>query len=61
MKYIVIGLGNLGRAIARDLTRIGHEVIGIDKAMRQVDLIKDDLAGALALDSTDKVALASLP
>ena len=61
MKYIVIGLGNLGRAIARDLTRIGHEVIGIDKAMRQVDLIKDDLAGALALDSTDKIALASLP
>ena len=61
MKYIVIGLGNLGRAIARDLTRIGHEVIGIDKAMRQVDLVKQELAGALEMDSTDKIALASLP
>lgn len=61
MKYIVIGLGNLGRAIARDLTRIGHEVIGIDRDMRQVDLIKQEVAGAIALDSTDRIALASLP
>lgn len=61
MKYIVIGLGNLGRAIACDLTRIGHEVIGIDQDMRQVDLIKQEVAGAIALDSTDRIALASLP
>ena len=61
MKYIVIGLGNLGRAIACDLTRIGHEVIGIDRDMRQVDLIKQEVAGAIALDSTDRIALASLP
>ena len=27
MKYLVIGLGNLGRAIAESLTRIGNEVI----------------------------------
>ena len=32
MKYLVIGLGNLGRAIAKDLTRVGNEVIGDDKA-----------------------------
>ena len=24
MKYLVIGLGNLGRAIAKDLTRVGY-------------------------------------
>lgn len=30
MKYLVIGLGNLGRAIAKDLTRVGNEVIGVD-------------------------------
>ena len=30
MKYLVIGLGNLGRAIAESLTRIGNEVIGVD-------------------------------
>lgn len=30
MKYLVIGLGNLGRAIAESLTCIGNEVIGVD-------------------------------
>ena len=25
MKYLVLGLGNLGRAIAENLTRTGHE------------------------------------
>ena len=30
MKFLVIGLGNLGRAIAENLTRIGDEVIGVD-------------------------------
>lgn len=61
MKYLVIGLGNLGRAIARDLTRIGNEVIGIDKNLLRVDMLKQDIAGAIALDSTDKDALSTLP
>ena len=29
MKYLVIGLGNLGRAIAESLTRIGLSLIHI--------------------------------
>lgn len=61
MKYVVIGLGNLGRAIARDLTRIGNEVIGIDKDLHRVDMLKQDIAGAIALDSTDGEALGTLP
>lgn len=61
MKYVVIGLGNLGRAIAKDLARVGNEVIGIDKNSRRVDLIKNDIAGAITMDSTDSRALNSLP
>lgn len=38
MKYLVIGLGNLGRAIAKDLTRVGNEVIGVDMDLHRVDI-----------------------
>ena len=61
MKYLVIGLGNLGRAIAKDLTRVGNEVIGVDMDLHRVDMLKNDIAGAVALDSTDKEALSTLP
>lgn len=46
MKYLVIGLGNLGRAIAKDLTRVGNEVIGVDMDLHRVDMLKNDIAGA---------------
>ena len=61
MKYLVVGLGNLGRAIATDLTRVGNEVIGIDKDPHRVDALKNEIAGTITLDSTDKEALESLP
>ena len=61
MKDLVIGLGNLGRAIAKDLTRVGNEVIGVDMDLHRVDMLKNDIAGAVALDSTDKEALSTLP
>ena len=61
MKHLVIGLGSLGSAIARDLSRLGNEVIGIDKDTRKVNLVKNDIAGAITMDSTDKDALTSLP
>ena len=48
MKYLVIGLGNLGRAIAKDLTRVGNEVIGVDMDLHRVDMLKNDIAGAIA-------------
>ena len=39
MKFLVIGLGNLGRAIAENLTRIGDEVIGIDINLHKVEAV----------------------
>lgn len=61
MKYIIIGLGNLGRALARDLSGIGNDVIGVDVNLTRVDAMKQQIAGAVSLDTTDEEALRSLP
>lgn len=61
MKYLIIGLGNLGRAIANSLTRIGDEVIGVDKNMLRVEAVKQYTSGAINLDTTDRAALNTLP
>ena len=53
MKYLVIGLGNLGRAIAKDLTRVGNEVIGVDMDLHRVDMLKNDIAGYGRCDRVD--------
>lgn len=61
MKYLIIGLGNLGRAIASSLTRIGDEVIGVDRNMLRVEAVKQYTSGAINLDTTDREALNTLP
>ena len=38
-----------------------NEVIGVDMDLHRVDMLKNDIAGAVALDSTDKEALSTLP
>lgn len=61
MKYIIIGLGNYGRVLALDLTALGNEVIGADINEGVVDKIKDSIAGAFVMDSTDEHSLSALP
>src|SRR5690554_367957 len=61
MKYIVLGLGNFGRALAIDLTKRGHEVIGVDTNMIKVEHLKETITHTVCLDSTDENAMASLP
>lgn len=61
MKYIVIGLGNLGKAIAENLAHIGNDVIGVDLDLNKVDAVKQSISGAISLDTTDSEALSSLP
>lgn len=58
-KFAVIGLGQFGRAVARKLSIEGAEVLAIDRDMDQVEMIKDDVAYAVALDSTDIKSLRS--
>jgi trk system potassium uptake protein len=58
-RFAVIGLGQFGNAIARQLSQRGAEVIAIDLDEEAVEDIKDDVAYAVALDSTDIKALKS--
>ena len=55
MKYLVIGLGNLGRAIAESLTRIGNEVIGVDINPHKTEAVKHTISGAISLDTMDAI------
>jgi trk system potassium uptake protein len=61
MKFIVFGLGNFGLSLAMKLTKLGHEVIGVDRSEDKVDLIKDSITHAVALDSTSVQAVKTLP
>ncbi|MEG1572768.1 MAG: TrkA family potassium uptake protein [Bacteroidales bacterium] len=61
MRYMIIGLGNLGRALAENLSSVGHDVIGVDIDMHHIDLIKTKIEGAICIDSADIEALKSLP
>ncbi len=58
-RFAVIGLGRFGQKLAIALTMSGAEVIAIDKEREQVDLIRDQVAHAVRLDSTDMEALRS--
>jgi trk system potassium uptake protein TrkA len=61
MKYIVFGLGYFGAELAVNLTRQGHEVIGIDNRMERVNDLKDSIAVAMEMDSTNPNAIKTLP
>ena len=56
-KFAVIGLGQFGNSIARTLANRGAEVLAIDIDLEKVEDLKDEVAYAVALDSTDLRAL----
>lgn len=61
MKFVVIGLGHFGAALAERLVTMGHEVIGVDKSMNRVEACKDKLTNVICLDSSDPIAASHLP
>ena len=61
MKIIIFGLGNFGMSLALSLTETGNEVIGVDKQMDKVNLIKDKISLAICMDSTNEFAYEALP
>ncbi len=61
MKIIIFGLGNFGMSLALSLTETGNEVIGVDKQMDKVNLIKDKISHAICMDSTNELAFEALP
>ena len=61
MKIIVFGLGNFGMSLAISLTETGNEVIGVDKNMEKVNLVKDKISHAIVMDSTNELSYEALP
>jgi trk system potassium uptake protein len=54
MKVAVIGLGLFGRSLAVALAREGVEVIAVDRDPAAVDDVKDEVALAVCMDSTEE-------
>jgi trk system potassium uptake protein TrkA len=59
-RYLIIGLGRFGAALAESLSEQGAEVIAVDNRMQEVEAIKRKVAFALELDATDPLALQSV-
>lgn len=59
-QFIVIGLGVFGATIARELTRLGHEVLGIDSDEQRVDRLSEEITHAVIADVTDENSLMEL-
>jgi trk system potassium uptake protein TrkA len=56
-RYAVIGLGLLGRTVARELAQRGAEVIAVDMNQKLVQSMANEVTVAVRLDSTDRDAL----
>lgn len=61
MKFIVLGLGNFGKALAIRLTELGHEVIGVDSSMEKVEALKERITHTIQMDVTNRDAVSALP
>ena len=61
MRFIIIGLGIYGENLARDLTDLGHQVIGADRSQSRVDAVKDYISTVYLIDSTEQTQLEALP
>ena len=57
---LVIGLGRFGAAAARELERLGHEVLAVDSAESIVNDIAPEVTHAVQLDASDEAALRSI-
>ncbi len=56
----VLGLGRFGQTVARELTRLGHDVLALDSNERIVQDLAEDVTQAAQIDFTDEAALTEL-
>lgn len=61
MNIVTIGLGTFGASLAKLLTSLGHDVLGVDNDLGKVEYFKDTVANTICLDATDPHALKLLP
>lgn len=60
-RFIVLGLGKFGSAVAKRLHKNGCYVIGVDATEEKVEAMQEFLNEALIADVTDRTALSNLP
>ncbi|SFR62057.1 trk system potassium uptake protein TrkA [Marinobacter daqiaonensis] len=56
-EILVIGLGVFGSTIASELSRLGHNVLGVDNDEHRVDRLADQVTHAVIIDVSDDDAL----
>jgi trk system potassium uptake protein TrkA len=61
MNYLIIGLGNFGVALATRLTKMGHDVCGVDADMRIVEEYKSQITTTMCVNIIDQVSIKALP
>ncbi|MCP1307607.1 potassium channel family protein [Paenibacillus tyrfis] len=59
-QYAVIGLGRFGSSLAKELIKLGYEVLGIDKDEEAVEEMSDELTHVVVADATDEDVIRSL-
>lgn len=59
-QFVVIGLGRFGGSVAKTLSFLGHEVMGIDKDEEKVKEYADIVTQAIQANSTDEKIIAEL-
>ena len=60
-KFIMLGMGTFGSALATKLAANGCQVTGVDVKRDRLDLLKNVLHEAVIGDSTDREVLENLP
>ena len=60
-KFIMLGMGTFGSALATKLAANGCQVTGVDAKRERLDLLKNVLHEAVIGDSTDREVLENLP
>jgi trk system potassium uptake protein TrkA len=60
-KIMIIGLGIFGSELAIDLSKKGHQVIGVDSERERVNKLKDVLEHTFIIDSTNLKGMQTLP
>ena len=59
-QFAVIGLGSFGATVALELTKLNHDVIGIDTIKRNAESLADRITHAVIADATDEHVLEEL-
>ena len=59
-QFLVLGIGRFGSSLAKNLYKLGHEVLAVDRDENLVDGIAPYVTQAVQADATDEAALEAL-